>query len=112
MAEPSLNDDFKDVLQALIESEAHFVIVGAHAMAVHGVARATGDVGLPPRRIDLLTSVSGVTFERAWRERRTVVVDTLELPFLGLSALRANKQATGRPKDLADLVLLNDLPDG
>jgi hypothetical protein len=37
-----LNEDFRDFLAALIEAEARFIVVGAHAMAVHGVPRATG----------------------------------------------------------------------
>ncbi|MFT6395728.1 MAG: hypothetical protein ACJAYU_000470 [Bradymonadia bacterium] len=154
MAEPELNDDFRDLLHALDEREVDFVIVGAHAMAVHGVARATGDIdilvrataenalrvvaalrdfgaplgvhgatvedftqlgwvyqmGLPPRRIDLLTSISGVSFDEAWQDRCSVEVGELTLPFIGLAALRTNKLATGRPKDLADVAMLDELP--
>ncbi|MCB9508390.1 MAG: hypothetical protein H6697_12095 [Myxococcales bacterium] len=153
MTEPGLNDDFRDLLRSLLECEVEFVIVGAHALAVHGVARATGDIdifvratpanaqrvvaalgifgapvrshgvvaadftrpdwvyqiGLPPRRIDLLTSISGVDFETAWTRRDTLVVDGLTLPFLGIGELRANKLASGRPKDLADIALLDDV---
>lgn len=45
MAEtPALNEDFLDMLRALVEAEVEFLIVGAHALAVHGVPRATGDI--------------------------------------------------------------------
>lgn len=39
-----MNDDFRDLLRALLESGVRFLVVGAHAMAVHGVPRATGDL--------------------------------------------------------------------
>jgi hypothetical protein len=104
-----LNRDFVEMLSALCEAGAEFLIVGAHALAVHGTPRATGDldiwvrpagdnaarvmsalrkfgaplfdlseedlshpgivfqIGLPPARIGLLTQISGVQFEDAWR---------------------------------------------
>ena len=39
-----MNQDFRDVLAALLRAAARFLVVGAHAMAVHGVPRATGDL--------------------------------------------------------------------
>jgi hypothetical protein len=39
-----LNEDFRDFLAALLAADARFLVVGAHAMAVHGVPRATGDI--------------------------------------------------------------------
>jgi hypothetical protein len=151
-ADSGFNDDFLDILRALVESEAEFVVVGAHAMALHGVPRSTGDldvlvrptpenaqrvldaleafgapiqahgvtradletqgnvyqIGLPPRRIDLMTGLSGVHFEEAWSSRIEVEIDGMGIPFLGLETLRRNKQATGRDKDLLDLRLLSE----
>jgi hypothetical protein len=145
-----VNDDFRDFLQALVQAGARFLVVGAHAMAVHGVPRATGDldvwiqadpgnarrvweallrfgapvdepgfspehlgtrgtvvqIGLPPRRIDLLTEASGLDFDAAWDNRVTHRVGSLEIPFLGREDLIRNKRATARPKDLADLHVL------
>lgn len=60
-------------------------------------------VGLPPRRIDILTQISGLTFEQAWESRVLAEVDGHEVPFLGRAALIANKRASGRLKDLADV---------
>lgn len=40
-----MNEDFRDLLVALLGAEARFLVVGAHAMAVHGVPRATGEAG-------------------------------------------------------------------
>ena len=39
-----MNEDFLDLLDALLQAGAQFMVVGAHAMAVHGVPRATGDL--------------------------------------------------------------------
>ena len=60
-------------------------------------------IGFPPRRIDIMTRITGVAFEDAWTGRVTHRVDGIEVPFIGREALLANKRATGRPKDLADI---------
>ncbi len=147
-----VNEDFRDLLVALIAAGARFLVVGAHAMAVHGVPRATGDldvwiaadgdnaervfsalvrfgaplaamgvtrddllrpdqvvqIGLPPRRIDVLTGITGLTFDEAWSGRLTHEVDGLALPFIGRAELVRNKRATGRAKDRADLEALGE----
>lgn len=138
------------MLGALIQAEVDFVIVGAHALAVHGVPRATGDIdvlvrpskenagrvmnalrmfgaptsahgvtqsdferggnvyqiGLPPRRIDLLTEISGIGFDEVWRSRVSVERSGLQLSFIGREALIRNKRASGRDKDLVDVKTL------
>lgn len=71
---------------------------------------ATPDVvfqmGLPPNRIDILTSISGVSFEKAWKDRLNVSMSELTVPVIGRASLLTNKRAAGRPKDLIDLELL------
>jgi hypothetical protein len=150
-----MNDDFRDLLQALLRVGARFLVIGAHAMAVHGVPRATGDldlwirpdaanadhvwealtsfgapvrgldlsredlatpgivvqIGLPPRRIDLLTKVSGLDFDDAWNNRVSHRVGSHDVPFLSREDLVRNKRATGRKKDLADLEILEQGDD-
>ena len=147
-----MNPDFVEFLAALISKEARFLVVGAHALAAHGVPRATGDIdiwfdrspenadrvfqamvdfgaptasmsttaadlrapemvfqiGLPPRRIDLLSDVSGLSFDEAWSRRITHRLEGLELPFLGRADLVQNKRASGRHKDLGDLEALGE----
>ena len=63
---------------------------------------------LPPNRIGVMTSVSGLRFEQAWVGRQTSDWDGLAVPVIGLADLRINKAASARPKDLADL---DELPD-
>ena len=60
-------------------------------------------IGLPPNRVDLLTSISGVDFGSAWPRRLEGPVRSQVVPFIGRDDLAANKRAAGRPKDLADL---------
>ncbi len=149
MSAPAWNDDFEELLLAFEQTGVEFVVVGAHAMAVQGVPRATGDLdvrvrpspdnarrvvaaleafrapiqahgitaddfcepgtvdpmGLPPRRIDVLTSITGVDFDTAW-STRVLAGPNGRRPFLRRAALLANKRATARPKDLADIALL------
>ncbi len=65
-------------------------------------------LGFPPNRIDIITSISGVTFDEAWRDRIPDEIDGSPLNFIGKQALIANKKASGRPKDLADCHALSD----
>lgn len=67
---------------------------------------AVYQIGLPPRRIDLLTEISGVSFDEAWASRVATEVEGRTVPFIGRDALLKNKQAAGRPKDLADIARL------
>jgi len=60
-------------------------------------------MGNPPLRIELLTSVSGVDFDACHRRRETEIVDAVEIAFISLADLRANKRAAGRSQDIADL---------
>ncbi len=145
-------DDFRDVLTELNKSGAQFLVVGAHALSVYGVPRATVDLdiwiradaenagrvyaalaafgarlealgvsqadfqtpdvvtqfGLPPLRIDLMTSVSGLRFDDAWPSRIEAEIEGVRVPILDRESFIRNKRASGRKKDLADLELLGE----
>jgi hypothetical protein len=143
-----MNRDFAEMLRALADEGVEYLVVGAYAVAGHGIPRATGDIdlwvrptaenaarlwqalerfgaprsrvtpetftqpdvvyqiGLPPNRIDFLTSIDGVLFEDAWPERYVSDVGGLAVPMLSRRHLIANKRATGRPQDLADIARL------
>lgn len=123
------------MLAALVHEGVEFLVMGAHALAVHGVVRASGDLdvfvrptdtnaqrveralgvfgaplsahgisradfaragtvyqlGLPPRRIDLLTSVSGLSFEQASRDSVRVCVGELEFAVPNAARLLVNE---------------------
>lgn len=139
-------EDFRALLQSLTDRSVRFLIVGAHALAAHGIPRMTGDLdvwiatdpanarrtwqalaefgapldalgltpadfeapdrviqfGLPPFRVDVMTSVSGLTFDEAWSTRYEGVLLDVPVVFLGRDALIRNKRASGRRKDLDD----------
>ncbi len=63
-------------------------------------------VGVAPRRIDVLTGIDGVSFEEAWPERHEVRVSDLVVPVISRRHLSRNKRATGRLKDAADAAWL------
>lgn len=48
----SLNEDFREMLAALLKARVEFVLVGAHALAAHGLPRATGDIDIFVRPSD------------------------------------------------------------
>jgi hypothetical protein len=60
-------------------------------------------LGYPPNRIDILTSISGVDFDSAWESRIESVMDDQRVIMIGWNELLQNKKAAGRPKDLADV---------
>ena len=143
-----LNPDFRDMLSALSDEGAEYLLVGAYAVAVHGIPRATGDldlwirvssqnagrvlralarfgapvtdvgaadltragtvvqIGVAPRRIDLLTTLDALQFDEAWARRTHVDVEGMRIPVIGLADLIRNKKAVGRPQDLADVARL------
>jgi len=59
-------------------------------------------LGVSPNRIDLLTSLSGVSFEDAWSTRKQGELDGVAVYFIGRAALIRNKEHTGRARDLGD----------
>lgn len=68
-------------------------------------------LGYPPNRVDLLTTPSGVKFDECWNERADIVLDGLQVPFIGLEGLKTNKRATGRAQDIVDLNSLEQLEE-
>ena len=143
-----LTRDLREFIELFLSNEVDFLVVGAVAMAHHGVPRFTGDVdllvrpspanatkilralagfgfgslglaeedfttpdhviqlGYPPVRIDLLTGITGLSFEEAWGGREPGNLDGLQVPFLGRAELIKNKRAVSRPQDLADVANL------
>lgn len=82
-------------LQALSVAEADFEAYG-------GVLQ----IGLPPRRIDILNQATGITFDEAIADGVAFVLEGRTVPVVGLKALLKNKRAAGRPQDMADVAFL------
>ncbi len=60
-------------------------------------------LGMPPVRIELATTISGVNFSDCYAERVTDLLDGVKVNLIGLRHLKANKKASGRHQDLADI---------
>ena len=65
-------------------------------------------LGRAPHRIDLLTSLTGVSTDEALTTRILAVLDDVPVFILSKEALIQNKRAVGRPQDLADIEALRD----
>ncbi len=103
-----MNEDFLDLLRALIDSDARFMVVGAHALAVHGVPRATGD-------LDVWIETGADNAARVWE---ALVVFGAPVEAVGLSESDLQQEdrliqiglPPRRTKDLADLEELGERP--
>ncbi len=60
-------------------------------------------IGVPPLRIEILTSISGLTFGACYSRRITAEIDGIAVNVISLTDLKKNKRASGRLKDLDDL---------
>jgi len=139
-----LNEDYKEMLQILLDNKVKFLVVGAYAMGAHGYPRATGDldiwieasnknskklyrslaqfgaplselteetfcekgiifqIGVSPRRIDIITHIDGVDFAEAFQTKELIELECLNIPLISKENLIKNKRATGRDKDKLD----------
>ena len=142
--------DFKELLELLNSRHVEYLLVGAYALAFHGVPRYTGDLdvfvrsdpanakriisalaefgfgslglkpedferpnqivqlGVPPVRIDLITGITGVSWDEAAADAVPADLDNVPVRFISRKHLVMNKRATGRKKDLADLEALGE----
>ena len=60
-------------------------------------------MGVPPLRIEILTTISGVAFESSYSRRALQPTEEMEISPIGLEDLKTNKKAAGRHKDLNDI---------
>jgi hypothetical protein len=60
-------------------------------------------IGLPPRRIDILNRADGISFEEAIADGTSFELQGRRIPVIGREALLKNKRAAGRDQDLADV---------
>ena len=69
-------------------------------------------IGVAPVRIDVITEIDGVDFTAAWRDRMEAKLGGVSVPVLSRHHLIANKKASGRLQDLADVERLEELESG
>lgn len=65
--------------------------------------RKVARMGIPPMRIEVLTSISGVDFAECYPRRCSVVIDGVNVDVISVNDLLVNKRASNRTKDLADV---------
>ena len=146
-----LNEDYREMLQALSDEKVKFLLVGAYALAAHGYPRATMDIdlwvmpapdnadavlralsrfgtplhnltksdleregtvfqiGVAPRRIDIITTASGLNFEDTFRNSIAITIEGIEVRIPCVADLIVNKRSSGRTRDLADAEALEEL---
>lgn len=146
-----LNEDYRDILQALFDEKVKYILIGAYALAAYGYPRATMDIdiwvmpspdnaeavlralrsfgaplqnltkkdleedgtvfqiGVAPRRIDIITAATGLNFEHTYQNSVLVNIDGIDVHIPSIADLIINKRATGRTKDLADAEALEFL---
>jgi hypothetical protein len=91
------------VMDALRAFGAPLGAVSAADLARPGIVF---QIGVPPNRIDLMTSIDGVGFDEAWRDRVSTSYGDQTIAVIGRQHLIANKRATGRAQDALDADLL------
>ncbi len=99
-------ENASNLLRALSRFGAPLSEVSEADFAAEGIVF---QIGTSPRRIDILTRISGVEFEMAYTNRKLVSVDGIEIPVISVTDLIANKRASGRSQDLADVEKLEAL---
>ena len=145
-----VQQDFRDLLALFDAHKVDYLIVGAYALAYHGVPRYTGDMdilvypdpdnarrilsalkefgfgsldvtvddlalldkvvqlGVTPVRVDIITSITGVSWEDAKAGRVAGTYGDLNVYYIGKKEFILNKRAIGRKKDLADLEAMGE----
>ncbi len=66
-------------------------------------------IGVAPRRIDILTDIDGIDFNQAYTSKEDLEYDGIVLPFISKNNLILNKRSTGRGRDMLDANVLEDL---
>jgi len=142
--------DFRDLLELLNAHKVEYLVVGAYALAFHGVPHYTGDMdiyvrpdpanaqrimatlkdfgfgsaelsatdfevedkvvqlGFPPVRVDIVTSITGVSWNEVVLGRVQGKYGDVPVYYIGRQQFISNKKALGRKKDLADLEALGE----
>jgi hypothetical protein len=93
------------VLQALEDFGAPLGNLSCDDLQKEGIVF---QIGVAPRRIDIMTSVDGLKFEDAFANSQTIEIERIPIKVLSLADLIKNKRSTGRTKDLADAELLEE----
>jgi len=101
--EPS-SDNSKRIYVSLAEFGAPLADISESTFSEEGIIF---QIGIAPRRIDIITGIDGVEFTDAYQHRENIALEGLTIPFLSKNDLIKNKRATGRAKDALDVDYLS-----
>ena len=100
-----------DIWLMISEENAEKIVNALQQFGMGGIGLTMADflnpdsfiqIGYPPNRIDMVMGCDGVEFESCYNSKLEYISDGLKMNFIDLKNLRINKQASGRPQDLAD----------
>jgi predicted nucleotidyltransferase len=97
------------LMQALARFGAPLHDVSAADFSSEGIIF---QIGNSPRRIDIITNISGVKFDQAYANRQAISIEGVDIPVISLDDLIINKRASGRTQDLADVERLESARPG
>jgi predicted nucleotidyltransferase len=98
-------DNAKVVLQALERFGAPMENISPADLQT---ANMVFQIGVAPRRIDIITSVDGLTFDEAYARSKSLEIEGIAVQVLSVEDLIINKRSTGRTKDIADAEMLEE----
>jgi hypothetical protein len=114
-----VNRDFAEFFALLNQHGVEFLIIGGVAYNFHAPPRATKHIdvwvrptrenlmiGRAPTRIDVLTRPDGLDWDGAWSRRMNTDYGDVPISVLAIEDLISSKRAAGRPRDLADVSML------
>lgn len=115
--EPRFTEDFDIWIKPSVENGVKMMtVLKEFGFIVKGLSNKDFEkedivvqLGYPPGRIDILGSISGVTFDEAYPHKVLRKLGPIEIWFIGLNELIRNKESTGRDKDRADVTQLKKL---
>jgi len=101
-------DNSELVYKSLVEFGAPLSHINRDTFIEEGIVL---QIGIAPRRIDIITQIDGVDFRSAYAEKLVVELEGLAIPFLSRDDLIRNKESTGREKDRVDVQYLKNASD-
>jgi len=101
-------ENSKKVYSSLVKFGAPLTDISERTFTEEGIVF---QIGIAPRRIDIITHIDGVRFKDAYESREVIEVEGLHIPFISKNDLIKNKRSTGREKDRLDADCLSRSQD-
>jgi hypothetical protein len=102
------SENSKRIYKSILEFGAPLLEIEKETFAEKGIVF---QIGVAPRRIDIITHIDGVEFNGAYQNKKVLKIEDLRVPFLSKANLIENKKSTGREKDRLDIKYLRENPN-